>query len=364
MKNVSNKITTQLLFLATLAIAFSSCSRTQFRSLAEAPKSFATEPSVPVDPEPVVISPTPNPPITPEPLPPVVVTPPPPVKPPVVTPPLVPEPILQPQPVQKSGMCKADSSTVLLTCMNCLIPQKPPTAPQLSEKGKALLEIMTIGCSVPNKSAPKNYVAPTKDELLFRLNRLSPTLYPDTDMNMGQKNVVRGLLTDSQLQQKMFGGLWYQPPYSNYLETYFGISTSEAVYNLCYSDTSITPTSSQPLMSKDYLDCTYDGNGCREKPEYITANKYRDQLNLAMHESLRNPYVAPAPSPAKKCAWETFEGDYDSGGQAVLDRWLKNQFKVGIEIGNLAGKCEMLQTVPTGSSKPRGSVKMAAYVCK
>ncbi len=359
MKNVSNKITVQLIFLTILAIAFSSCSRTQFRSLAEAPKSFATQPAIeiPIDPEPVIdplpIVETP----TPQPPPPVVVQPLPP-------PPVIPEPPIVPQPVQKSGVCKADSSTQLLTCMNCLVPMNPPAKPQLSEKGKALIEIMAIGCSVPNKSAPKNYVPPTKDELLTRLNRLSPTLYPDTVMNEGQKNVVSGLKSDPRLQQKMFGGVWYQPPYSDYLETYFGISTSEAVYNLCYSDTSFTPTSAQPLMSKEYLDCTYNGNNCREKPDYIAANKYRDQLNFAMHESVRNPYVAPAPGPAKKCTWENFEGDYDLGGQAVVERWLKNQFKVGMEIGSLAGKCEMVQTLPAGSNKPRGFVKMAAYTCK
>ena len=269
-----------------------------------------------------------------------------------------------PQPVLKSGICASDSSTQLLTCMNCIVPLNPPQPPQFSEKGKALIDIMTIGCSVPNKSAPKGYEPPTRAELIARLNRLSPTFYPDSSMTDGQKKVVHGLRTDPKLQQKMFGGLWYQPPHSDHLETYFGVTTAEAVYALCYNETGYTPTTA--LMSKDFLDCQYNGDpySCREKPEYVKANGYRVQLNNAMKESIRNPYVAPPQTPAKKCSWENFEGDYDLGGEEVLARWLVAGFKAGMEIGNLGGKCEMVTSIPTGSNKPRGLVKMAGYICK
>ncbi len=348
MKAANTRTSSRPIIKMILILAFSSCNPTQFRSVANVASSFATEPAfeIPLDPElPVVVT---EPPIVLEP-------------PPTVEPPVAAEPPAQP--VQKSGDCKTDSSTELLSCMNCVVPLSPAAPPQLSEKGKALLEIMTLGCSIPNKSAPKGYTPPTKQELLARLNRLSPTLYPDTPMTAGQKQVIDGLQTDPKLQQKMFGGLWYQPPYSDHSETYFGISTAEAVYNLCYSTTNFTPTSAQPLQSKEYLDCTYHGSGCKEKPDYVKANIYRDQLNLAMKESIRNPYVAPASSPAKKCKWENFEGDYDLGGEAVVERWLATNYKVGMEIGNLAGRCERVLAKPSGADKPRGHVRMAGYTC-
>ena len=112
------------------------------------------------------------------------------------------------------------------------------------------------------------------------------------------------------------------------------------------------------------MDCTYESSSCREKPEYIKANRYRDQLNQAMKESVRNPYVAPPPTPSKNCKWESFEGDFDLGGEAVLARWLVSHFKVGIEIGTLGGKCEMITAMPTGANQLRGEVKMAGYICK
>ena len=239
----------------------------------------------------------------------------------------------------------------------------PPPPQQLSQKGQSFIDIMAIGCSIPNKSAPKNYVPPTKAELLARYSQFSPQFYPDSAMSPSQVSVVEGLKTNPALQKKMFGGLWYQPPYSDSFETYFGISISEVVYESCYRLGSTL--NSSEIHSKEFYDCNSNGySSCREKPEYLKANQYRVHLRNAIHQSQVNPYVPPPATPAKKCNWESFEGLYEQGAEEVLARWLTAGFKVGIENASLAGKCEMLTNLPSGSAKPRGSVKLAGYFCK
>lgn len=396
-----------------LLLGTAACDRTHFRQIAQAPQVDLTTPTpvpIPVDPTPapgpvptpppVVVPPppptpvpvpvpvpTPPPVVTPPPPPPVVVPPPPvpvpvPIPPPVVIPPppppvvIPPPPVVTPppppppvpQPVQKAGACADDSSTQLLSCLNCVVPMNPPPPPQFSEKGKALIDVMAVGCAVPNKSAPKGYVPPTKDELLARLSRLSPSLYPDSSMTDAQKNVVTGLRNDPKLAQKMFGGLWYQPPYSDSFETYFGASVGELVNLLCYQNSNggFNADQAVPLQSKTYIDCQYSDNpfNCKERPEYVVANGYREQLRKSIKESSLHPYVPPAPTPSKHCTWQSFEGDFDLGGEGVLAKWLNTGYTVGIEIGSLAGRCEPVTSVPTGSQKPRGLVKIAAFICK
>ena len=225
---------------------------------------------------------------------------------------------------------------------------------------------MTIGCSVSNKSAPRGYVPPTRSELLARMNRLSPSLYPDSARSEMQKNLITGLRTDPALQQRIFGGLWYHPPMTDTFETYFGVSIGEVATSICYNSKGYTPSSGIPLQSSEFINCQINGDAfsCHEKPEYVKANIYRDQLLHGMKESISHPYVSPPQAPAKTCRWESFDGDYDLGGEALVARWLVSNFTVGIEIGNLGGKCEYLTALPSGASKPRGIVKMSGYVCK
>ncbi len=357
--------------ILTSIILFAGCHQQQFSKIAETPiETNLAEPTpIPIDPEPLPPVITPPPVVVP---PPVIVPPPepPPTKPPVVvTPPpvVVPPPVVIPPPVMKDGKCANDSSTRLLSCLKCNVPMTPPAPPQFSEKGQAFIDVMAIGCSIPNKSAPRGYVAPTKEQLIARLSRLSPTFYPDSEMSAAQKNVIAGLRNDPAMQKRMFGGRWYQPPYSDSFETYFGASVAEVVYQICYQspDANFSPYNSSPIHSIEYMNCTSTGNTtCREKIDYIHANRYRKNLRDAMKESITNPYVAAPPAPAKKCKWESFEGNYEQGAKEVIARWLVSGFKVGIEIGSLAGKCEPVTALPTGSNEPRGHVKIAGYFCK
>lgn len=331
---------TKMIFVLAVASGISmSCQRMKFAQVSEDVQSSL---SIPLDPVPV----TPEPPVTPPP--------------PVVVP-------VKPQPVLSAGACAADSSTILTSCQTCQVPLNPPAPPQFSQKGQSLIDIMAIGCSVPNKSAPVGYKAPTRDELIQRLNRLSPTFYPDTNMSAQQLAVIEGLKSSSSMQNKMFGGLWYQPPLSDAFETYFGIEVGEAVYQLCYqsSESKFTPTNTTELHSKQYLDCTYNiGFGCTETTTYKNANTYRNQLRAGMLESINNPYVAPPPTPSKNCQWEKYDGYYDMGGPEQVAKWLVSSQKVSLEVKGPAGRCDVITSLPTGSDIPTGEVVMSAYVCK
>lgn len=286
-----------------------------------------------------------------------------PVDPPV--PPVTP-PVTPPSAVLSKGACAADSSTRLLSCMTCDIPPVAVVS-QFSRKGHALYEIMATGCQIRNLSDPAGYQPPSRAELMRRLNRLSPTLYPDSPMTEIQTATINSLLTNPQTLQTFFGGIWYSgvTPATRAFETYFGIETIEARYALCYgSGEGISNTfnrfNTTELHSKEWVDCQYSNNpfSCQEGPEYVAANVYRTQLRRAMNESINNPYVAPPGEAPKVCDWEKYEGNYDSAAEAQLKSWLAAGFKVGAEDSTM---CSVLTVPPTGLT---GKVTLAAYRCK
>lgn len=298
--------------------------------------------------------------------PPPVVVPPPPTPEPTPTPPPPPPPE-PPAPVSKisNGVCADDSSTSVLSCLKCDVPLNPPAPPQLSRKGQALVDGMAMGCEIRNSSDPVGYRPPTRAEILARLNRLSPTLYPDTAMTGLQRTVVNGLVdTDnSTMRNRLFSGLWYQPPFSDAFETYFGISNAEARYLLCYgSSSTFGLTSKSYLHSKAYLDCTYTSGSCQESAAYVTANTYRDQLQGAMVESINNPYVPPPPTPSKVCTWQKYEGNDPALARQKIAEWTAAGYSVGFAVieGSGAGYCGI--TLP--DSLTDKTVEIGAYICR
>lgn len=326
------------------------------------------DPDIPLpSPTPVVVVPTPTPvPPTPTPVPP---TPPPtPAPTPVV---VVPTPTPVPPPVLSKGMCAADSSTRLLSCMNCIVPQLPPPPPQFSQKGQALLDILTNACQVRNGSDPAGYVPPSRAELLRRLNRLSPTLYPDSPMTTQQQATIGSLLSSPAAVQSMFGGIWYSGVTAPTIafETYFGIEVIEARYAFCYSPTGGEGTSvsfnrfnTTPLHSKAWVDCQYgpDPFNCRENAAYTSANGYRTQLRTAMNESIRSPYTAPPAGAAKTCEWEKFDGLYSAAAVTQINTWIAGGYTIGADIPSR----NMCAQVTAPLSGVTGQVSMAAYRCK
>jgi hypothetical protein len=292
---------------------------------------------------------------------------------PVVEPPVTPvqpePPVPGPQAKVSSGTCANDSSTILTSCQKCLVPPVPPAPPQLSSKGKSLIDIMTLGCSVPNKSAPKDYVPPTREQILTRLNRLSPTLYPDSPMSASQVHVVEELKVNPAMQKHLFGKRWYTPPLSNHFETYFGLSIAEAVYQICYQsqDSIFTPDNDSPLQSIEFINCTYNSDpfGCRDHPEYIEGNLYRRQLRTAMRKSIEEPFRPQPTGPAQKtCRWEKYDGPFDLGGASAVARWLKKGALVSADVFDEAPYCKRIKDLSEAENLKGRNVLLASYSCQ
>lgn len=337
----------QLIITSLVLATYTSCNKVNFT---EVPQELQTSLSLP--------PPAGEPPVGP-------VTPPP-VDP--ITPVIPPE---EPPPkIAKlsQGNCAADSSTQLLSCMNCPVPMNPPAPPQLSQKGEALLNIMTLSCETAVKPYNQNYVGPTREQLLARLNRASPSLYPDSTMTSQQRNVVTQLqsLTSDSMRESVFGSLWYS---ANGLafETYFGLSISESIYTFCgqVGNPTFDMNNTIPLRSKAYTDCLNEASPwttCTESTTYVTANTFRNQLKNSMRQSISNPYVAPAPLPEKNCQWEKFEGDDTAIAQQKINDWQAAGFTVGmsIESGDGVGYCGSL--LP--DSLVNRTLTISAYRCQ
>lgn len=160
----------------------------------------------------------------------------PPVLPPVVDPPVLPPPVVvDPPPIKEfNATCPAglDGKGLITSCLSC---PAPITKPDLSGKAKRLLDTMDRACRISNKSQPKNYVPPTREDLIKRLQACSPEIYPDTVLTKEEEAVIPKIATgDAALLDRMFSGLWYQPPYSDAFDRYFGLGVNEAVPVLCY----------------------------------------------------------------------------------------------------------------------------------
>ncbi len=260
-----------------------------------------------------------------------------------------------------SGVCATDSSTQLLSCLKCDVPQVVQ-APQLSAKARALLDTMTLACGIANGS-DQNSFRPTKDMILNKLNQASQTNYPESKRTALMEMTIQGLTNpnDSSLRQKMFGGLWYQPPYSDAFETYFGITSSEAKSTFCWNGNVMNGAVTDPVgvYSIEWAQC--QSFPCVEKPVYIQAQVFRTQLQKSLSLGVTNPYSAPAPDPQKSCRWDKFEGNDLIAAKQQLKLWKSQGRKVSMSVKkNNAGLC----SDATENNITEGSnVEMATYSC-
>lgn len=281
--------------------------------------------------------------------------------------PVIPDPVYLAK--LSNGACQDDSSTSVLSCLKCNVPVNPPVPPQLSAKAQALVDVMYLACQIKNKS-DRNDFRPTKEMLVQKLNRGAEALYPETKRTSQMSLVIAGLSheSDDSLRKKMFGGLWYQPPYSDAFETYFGLTVQEAKSTLCWDGNVQTPslTGVTGLYSKEWADCQSNGDmfgTCKELPAYVTAQGYRKQLENVLTKSITEPYVAPTPLPAKKCTWDKFEGDDIIAALIQYKKWkaegrqLSMEFKKpnGVSQCGLASESNLVQGY---------TVAIASYICK
>ncbi len=322
------KNTNQLILTLAVAVMFAGCGKTTFSQIEEASLAKA---EIPVDGNPDVVVP--------------------------------------PQPVTgfkvSNGACNSDSSTKVLSCLSCDVPSNPPVR-QLSTKAQALVDSMYLACQISNKS-DHNAFRPTKEMIIEKLNRGSDALYPETARTSQMELVIQGLTneSDSSLRQKMFGGLFYKPPYSDAFETYFGLTVQEAKSTFCWNGDKKTPVITDPegVYSKSYLDCTYGSSpfSCTELPAYVTAQSYRKQLNNVLAKSISEPYVAEV-KPSKTCAWDKFEGDDIIEAKKQIKAWQSKGRTISMEVtqGNGVGFCGIASE---SALKSGMSVALASYVC-
>lgn len=256
-----------------------------------------------------------------------------------------------------NGDCAPDSSTQLLSCLKCNVPSVPAQEPQLSQKGQYLLDIMTLSCQVPNGSDPKNYKAPTRAQLLSLLNRCSPSLYKDTVASSSQQSVIDQLLSPTgELRKKMFGGLWYKPPYSDRFETFFGLEVSEVRAMLCYD---------QGIVRGTLYDIGYYENfssNYHMPPEYVKGNLIRDDLKNCAALSLSDPWKPTAQDKPKKCRYETITGVPGVPISDQIHLWLGNKWTIGAEdVQN--GLCVSIKSMEDLNAIS-GMMTAVAYVCE
>lgn len=233
----------------------------------------------------------------------------------------------------KAGVCLQNTETSLLNCMNC---KSPAAQSLLSEKAEQLRIIMNSSCKISNKSDPQGY-SPSKD-FIFKLHKCTVKAYSDNDSSKNQKDLAFQLTFDVNLQKKLFGGIWYQPPFSDLFETYFGISVAEARYLFCYNSS----YPQEELFPAEYYHNQDSQLSYKPNQEYKKANTYRSQLRKCIQESLTNQIEQPqTPAP---CNYEAATGIVNSFMVSKIDLWLSKNLVVGIEIPE-KGLCTRIKTL-------------------
>lgn len=259
-----------------------------------------------------------------------------------------------------SGTCSADSSTSVVSCLKCEVPPLPPVEPPMSLKARQLLQIMSTACGVYNKSYGSSYVAPDAATHLAKLNRCSPSLYKDSAPTAQQADLISRLISqDASLLNKMFGGLWYQPPYSDYFETYFGLEVGEAAQVFCMQSSSNV---SGGLYPASYWQDSQDFN-YKLPAEYVAANGYRDGLKACIPESQSNPWAPSGPAPTQKtCTFETLTGEAGAEITTQVSAWLAQGYTVGADVKN-QGLCMSISKIDQ-INMSQGEISVGAYKCQ
>lgn len=205
----------------------------------------------------------------------------------------------------RNGIC-AQTGTSLTSCLSCTSEAAQPAAPVISQKAQALVEIMTAGCAVPNKSDPVGYSAPSKDEILTRVIQCSEAAYPTTPLSGTQGQTLAALLTNPTAQEIAFGKLYYNAASTDF-ETYFGLEIKEARDIFCRGQAGI---GSHGVYPREYYDSLYSGAYYKLPQVYVEAQGIRSDLRNCIERSRLNPNInQPQPTPGKVCQYTVVDGD-------------------------------------------------------
>lgn len=257
---------------------------------------------------------------------------------------------------KQSGTCSFSRPETLNSCVQCAGPKPRDTEPELSEKTHQLLKIMVLSCAVKNGSDPAGYVPPTKEQILKWMNRCDAQVYPNSSPTEIEGQTVEGLLSSAEFREKIFGGLWFKPPYSTAFETYFGLETKEARYMYCYQTGVIKGT---------LYDITYyqdrRGEPYRMPKNYVQANSFREGLKSCGKLSQSEPFIPTPAEPEQACIYETLVGNAEEEMLNQTEKWLATGWTIGAEI------LEKNQCLPIRKKSDldglSGELKIAAFRC-
>lgn len=278
-------------------------------------------------------------------------------------PPVTPPVIVTPSPVLKTGVCAPNES--ILSCLQCQVPVPPPPPPVPLTKALKLAKIMKMACPIPNKSYPDGYTSPSPNDIAQHVLACTADLYPETSMSSAQASTMDRLLneTDDSLRMKLFHKLWYNPPYSDHFELYFGLEIKEAASVFCLGG-----EISGLLFTSEYAKVVSDTglyDDWLRNPEaqarWRQAQTQRGQLLSCLNKSATVTPPTPTPTPVpKNCDYESFEGNFEQGGAEKIDKLLGHGYKVAVETTN---SCDQVVATP-GPQNFKGKVKIVGYLCK
>ena len=268
-----------------------------------------------------------------------------------------------PDPLKKTGAC-ADKQSVT-SCLSCNVPVNPPAQPAISTKAQKLAQIMAMSCQIYNKSYPTPYTAPTVEQIRSHILACTPALYPETPMTSAQTALINSLLDPSNdsLRQRLFKGLWYQPPLTDDFALYFGLENKEAAYAFCmdrpiygYLFTQEYATAITTKRLEEWQ------SNLEAQARWNAAQALRAQLFSCLNKpgGVVTPDPTLPPPPVHSCDYKSFEGYYELGGRDEVATYLAQGYKVAVETGL---SCTQLTVVPDVGAFS-GKLKIAGVKCQ
>lgn len=264
----------------------------------------------------------------------------------------IPTPVLPPQ--LKTGTCMNQDS--LTSCLKCELNIQQPL---ISSKAQKLARIMSMACPIYNKSYPSDYVSPSTDQIWQHVLACNSQVYPETNISGAQLTAIDELLNieNDSLRQKLFKGLWYQRPYSDHFELYFGLENKEAALVFC-----LNQSISGPLITSEYAAVMSSEqfwnwqNDPAAQARWNAAQVQRQQLLSCLNKPTSNPI-----NKQPVCDYKSFQGDFQQNGQEFISSMLLAGYKVAVETKN---SCVEINSVPA-KNDPQflGIVKIAGYRC-
>lgn len=276
------------------------------------------------------------------------------------------DPIPEPEPLRKMGACVDQESVA--SCLKCENPLPPPEPPRALSKGQKLAKIMAMSCQIYNKSYPRGYVAPSAAQIEAQMLACTKDIYPETATSSAQAATIDRLLneSDDSLRQKMFKGMWFQPPYTGHFETYFGLDGAEAAYAFCLNAGASTISGELYTTERAMAEGREGGyemwlRDPAAQARWNAAQTIRKQLQSCFNKpGTVEPEPTPNPVPQKKCEYKSFEGRYEKGGKKEIKDLLEEGYKVAIE-GNLM--CAQVTVVPEDDAF-KGNLRIVGYRCQ